>query len=116
MSPSSRSPLADPKYGLAWSNRLASDEILVRAAIKHGAFHMLLEAVLHHGLQFVEQQLAIIQADEEAALSAHALAEVRRKMGNIARGIAAAEQEAQALTPPEAGRPSAGLGLHEGRK
>lgn len=116
MSPSSRSPLADPKYGLAWSNRPASDEILVRAAIKHGAFHMLLEAVLHHGLQFVEQQLEIMQTDEDAALSSRALADVGRKLKNIARGIAAAELAAQEVPHSETEGPSAGPGLRAGRK
>ena len=67
--------------------------MLVRAAIAHGAFHMVLEAALHHGLQFVEQQLEIMQSDDEAALSDRALADVRRKLGSIRRGIAAAMQE-----------------------
>lgn len=62
----------------------------MRAAIEHGAFHLLIEAVLGHGLQFVEQQLAIMQADEDVALSDRALAEVQRKLANIGRGIAAA--------------------------
>jgi hypothetical protein len=85
-----RSPLADPSFGLAWSNRVASDEVLVRAAIAHGAFHMVLEAVLHHGLKFVERQLEIMQSDEDAALPDRALAEVRRKLANIGRGLATA--------------------------
>ncbi len=114
MSPSSRSPLSDPRLGLTWSNRLAADDVLVRAAIKHGAFHLLLEAVLGHGLQFVEQQLAIMQTDEDAALSDRALAEVQRKLANIARGIAAAELAAQDVTQQEAERPSTGLSLREG--
>ena len=64
--------------------------MLVRAAIAHGAFHMLLEAALHHGLRFVEQQLEIMQSDEEAALSDRALADVRRKLANVGRGLATA--------------------------
>jgi len=75
--------------------------MLVRAAIAHGAFHMILEAALHHGLKFVEQQLVIMQADEDAALSERALAEVRRKLSNIRRGIAAAEQHAQSVPQAE---------------
>jgi hypothetical protein len=111
-----RSPLADARFGLAWANPAMSNEALVRNALRRGTFHMLLEAALHHGLQFVEQQLAIIQTDEDAALSSRALAEVRRKLANIARGIAEAERAAQEVPHPEAGRPSAGLGLGEGRK
>lgn len=84
------SPLADPSFGLPWSNRLAPNDVLVRAAIKHGAFHLFLEAVLGHSLKFVEQQLAILQADEDAALPDRALAEVRGKLANIGRGLATA--------------------------
>lgn len=90
--------------------------MLVRAAIKHGGFHLLLEAVLGHRFQFVERQLEIMRSDEDAALSDHALAEVRRKLANIARGIAAAELATQDVTHSEAERPSAGLGLREGQK
>lgn len=87
-----RSPLANLSLGLAWSNPSVSNELLVRKALAHGAFHLLLEAVLHHGLTFVEQQLAVIVADEDVQLSARAEAEIRRKLSNIRRGIAAAEQ------------------------
>lgn len=88
--PVRRSPLANPKFGLAWSNSSASNEVLVRAAIKHGAFHLLLEAVLGHGIQFVEGQLALMLSDEEVSLSSRAKAELRRKLANIKRGLAAA--------------------------
>ncbi|OYU44345.1 MAG: hypothetical protein CFE44_13445 [Burkholderiales bacterium PBB4] len=88
----SRSPLADRKFGLAWSYSSISDEVLVRKALAHGAFHLLLEATLHHGLTFVEQQLAVMLADEEGGLSPRAEAEIRRKLRNISRGIAAAER------------------------
>jgi len=84
-----------------------SDEALVRNALRRGAFYLLVEAALHHGLQFVERQLAIMQTDEDAALSSRALAEVRRKLANIARRIAAAEQAAQKVLHPETGGPSA---------
>ena len=115
-SPVRRSPLADPKFGLAWSNPAAPDEVLVRSALRHGAFHLLLEAALHHGVPYVELQLSVLQSSDDDALSDHALTDVRRKLVNIARGIAAAEQAAQEVPHPEAGRPSAGLGLREGRK
>jgi hypothetical protein len=89
----SRSPLSHPAFGLAWSNRLASDEVLVRNAIQHGAFHLLLAASLHHGVAFVEDQLATMLQDEDVVMSDRAQAEVRRKLANIRRGIAAAMQE-----------------------
>ena len=43
----------------------------------------------------------IMQADEDAALPDHALAEVRRKLVNIARDIAAAERAAEEVTATE---------------
>jgi hypothetical protein len=114
-SPARRSTLADPKFGLARSYSATPDKVLVRSALRHGAFHLPVEAVLGHGLQFVQQQLAMSQADEDAGISDRALADVRRKLVNIARGIATAEQAAQEVTHPEAGRPGAGRGLREGR-
>lgn len=111
-----RSPLADPKFGLAWSNSSISDEVLVRAAIKHGAFHMLLEAAMHHGMQFIEMQLDLMLADEDVALSDRAQAEIRRKLANIKHGIAAAELDAQDMTQLESERPGPTPGLSEGRK
>lgn len=94
--PARRSPLADPKFGLAWSNSSISDEVLVRSALRHGAFYLLLEAVLHHDMQCVEQQLALMLADEDVAMSDCAQAEIRRKLANIKRGIAAAGHECRA--------------------
>lgn len=87
--------LADPKFGLARSCSAAPDKVLVRSALRHGAFHLPVEAVLGHCLQFVQQRLAMSQADEDAGLSDRALADVRRKLVNIARGIATAEPPAQ---------------------
>lgn len=88
----------------------------MRKALRHGAFYMLLEAVLHHGMQFVEHQLEILLADDEVKLSERAQAEIRRKLGNIRWGIAVAEQAAQEVTHPDGRRPSAWLGRREGRK
>ena len=109
-----RSPLADPRFGLAWSNSSISDEVLVRSALRHGAFYLLLEAVLHHGMQFVEQQLALMLADEDVALSDRAQAEIRRKLANIKRGIAAAELDAHDMTHLESERSGQTPGLSEG--
>lgn len=51
-----------------------------------------------HTHPLVEGQLEIMQSDEDVALSEHALAEVRRNLANIARGIGAAERAALEVT------------------
>jgi hypothetical protein len=92
----SRSALADPNLGLAWSNPDMPPEVLVRKALHHGAFHLLLHAVLEHGAPFVRQQWAVLLSDVDAAPSARARAEVERKLRNIDRGLRLAERQLQA--------------------
>lgn len=50
-----RTWLAGPSRGLAWFNPDLSDEVLVRLALRHGAFHLALDSVLDFGLAFVLQ-------------------------------------------------------------
>lgn len=85
-----RSSLADPSRGLAWANAAISDEALVRNALKKGSFHLVLEAVLEHGLPFVQQQWALMRSDDDVGLSARALDDINRKLGNIERGLSRA--------------------------
>lgn len=85
--PARRSSLADPSHGLAWSNAAISDEALVRNALKKGSFNLVLEAVLEHGLLFVQRQWALMRADADVGLSARALADISRKLANIERGL-----------------------------
>lgn len=92
---------------------MAKDEVLVRAAIKRGAFHLLLEASLYHGVAFVENQLELMQQDDDVVMTDRAQAEVRRKLGNIGRGIAAAERQARDVANLEVGRPSGGRSLRK---
>lgn len=93
---SSRPALADPTLGLAWSNPDMPPEVLVRKALHHGAFHLLLHAVLEHGAPFVRQQWAVLLADVDASPSARARADVERKLRNIDRGLRLAERQRQA--------------------
>lgn len=51
-----RTYLAGPSSGLAWSNPDLSDEVLVLLALRHGAFHLALDAVLDFGLAFVTRR------------------------------------------------------------
>jgi transcriptional regulator with XRE-family HTH domain len=82
-----RSSLADPSRGLAWSNSAMSNEALVRNALKKGSYDLVLEAVLAHGLPFVQAQWALMQSDPDLGLSVRACADVSRKLSNIERGL-----------------------------
>lgn len=85
--PVKRSSLAYPSRGLAWSNVAISDEALVRNALKKGSFNLVLEAVLEHGLPFVQQQWTLMRSDGDVGLSARALVDIGRKLANIERGL-----------------------------
>ena len=85
-----RSSLADPAWGLAWSNSNASDEVLVRNALLKGSFLVVLEAVLEHGLDFVRAQWALMLRDEERP-SRQVQANIARILSNIERGLAHAQ-------------------------
>jgi transcriptional regulator with XRE-family HTH domain len=84
---SRRSTLAEPAYGLAWSNASMSHEVLVRNALLKGTYHLVLEAVMAHGLPFVQQQWTLMQADPDVPLSVRARQDVSRKLRNIERGM-----------------------------
>jgi hypothetical protein len=79
--------LAAPARGLAWSNPNISNEVLVRNALMKGAYVMVLEAVLEHGLRFVHRQWALMEVDSDVALTALMRAEISRKLTNIERGL-----------------------------
>jgi hypothetical protein len=82
-----RTSLADPRRGLAWSNPHVSDEVLVRSALHHGAYHLVLDAALDFGLAFVRQQWALMLADPDTAPPLRAQADIERKLTNIERGL-----------------------------
>lgn len=79
-----RSPLSDPKWGLAWSNPGAPDEALVHNALMHGNYDLLLQAVLGHGIDAVKARWQ----RASALLPARARQEVERKLNNIEKGLA----------------------------
>ncbi len=82
-----KSPLADPKWGLAWSNSAISTETLIRSALLKGGFAVLLVAVKAHGLSEVLKQWEAVKS----TLKAGAQAEVERKLQNIKEGMASAK-------------------------
>lgn len=58
------SPLADPKWGLAWSNSAISDEALVRNALARGSFLAILEGAAYYGLDFIRTQWSAMCKDD----------------------------------------------------
>lgn len=85
-----RSPLADPKWGLAWSNAAISDQALVRNALIKGAFSAILEAEIFHGPEFVRSQWQAICKTGEG-ISPKGRAYVERMLNNIEAGLADAQ-------------------------
>ncbi len=83
----SNSPLAQPRFGLAWSNPNASAEALVSNALKKGHYHLLLQAAAAHGLAFVHEQLHAMAP----ALAPKSKQEVLRKLSNIEKGFSNAQ-------------------------
>lgn len=82
-----RSPLADPKWGLAWSNPDLDDMTLIRNALAKGGFMLLLEAVKAHGLEAVLAQWGQVKP----GLKPSAQAEVERQLRNIQEGVSHAQ-------------------------
>lgn len=86
--PSERSStLADPKWGLAWSNTRIDTGTLIRNALAKGGFALVLEAVRAHGLKEVMDQMQVIRPE----LKPRTQAELDRQLQNIAKGIANAQ-------------------------
>lgn len=80
----------------------AAAEDLVRNALSDGSFHLLLDAVLDHGLPLMREQWALMLAYDDGAMRECVRAEVTRKLTNIERGIAQAAVERSA----ESGNPT----------
>lgn len=81
------SPLADPRWALAWSNPDASAEALVSKALLKGAFTAILEAVLAHGMPFVRDQWGKVCACRDDAPGQRIQDHVNTMLGNIEKGL-----------------------------
>ncbi|WP_137917711.1 hypothetical protein [Hydrogenophaga sp. 2FB] len=84
---STRSPLADPKWGLAWSNAAIDHKTLIRNALAKGGFLLLLEAVKAHGLEEVLAQWGKVKSELKPRMQT----EVERQLHNIQKGISRAQ-------------------------
>ncbi len=82
-----RSPLADPKWGLAWSNSAVDHKTLIRNALAQGGFMLLLEAVKAHGVEEVLAQWSQVKP----GLKPRVQAEVERQLRNIQEGVSSAQ-------------------------
>lgn len=80
-------PLADPSWGLAWSNPDGiSDAALIRAALHRGNFTVVLEACATYGVEHVTAEWRDLVTRSEAGLGTHQAAQVERILRNIREG------------------------------
>lgn len=86
-----RSTLADPKWGLAWSNQQMGVRGLVTNALLKGDYDAILEAVTQHGMALVQGQWQELKETRPARVSKRTVASVDRMLRNITRGFARAQ-------------------------
>lgn len=80
-------PLADPSWGLAWSNPDGiSDAALIRAALHRGNFTVVLEACATYGVERVASEWRDLVTRSEADIGTHPVAQVERILRNILEG------------------------------
>ena len=87
-------PLAQPRFGLAWSNPAADEGTLLRNALLKGRFDAILESAAQDGLPFVRQEMARLR--ESGELDESANAKLERMVRSIERGFAEAGDHAAA--------------------
>jgi hypothetical protein len=81
-----RAPLSDPRFGLAWSNQGAGEDILLRNALIQGRFTAILESAARDGLPFVRAELARLQG--AGAINERAGRKAESMLASIERGFA----------------------------
>lgn len=87
---SKKSPLADPKWGLAWSNRNAPVQALVRNALLRGRFLAILEAAHAHTIDYVRAEWLEMQRDPDSDVAKsvnRSKRHIDRMLKNIAIGF-----------------------------
>lgn len=82
-----RSPLSDPRFGLAWSNRDAAIRALIEAALLTGTFYLILEAVHAHGIEEVDSVFCEMKADDTNPISEKLRTRIDKAIGNIKKAI-----------------------------
>jgi transcriptional regulator with XRE-family HTH domain len=79
------SPLAQPRFALAWSNPSADEGVLVRKALLEGRLDALVEAALSLGIDRVRAELSALR--QRGVIDAQREASLRRMLGNIEKGL-----------------------------
>ena len=86
-----RASLADPRWGIAWSNPDMDAGALITNALLKGAYGAILEAAAAYGIDRVRGRWGQVKGARPARMSKQARASVERILGNIAKGFARAE-------------------------
>jgi hypothetical protein len=84
--------LAQPRFGLAWSNRKADESVLLRNALVQGRFDAIVESAVKDGMPFVRSELQHLRSS--GAITASAAAKVDAMLASIDRGFAKADSNA----------------------
>ena len=86
-----RSSLADPRWGIAWSNQNMDARALITNALLNGSYSTILEAAVQYGIDLVRRQWDQVKDGRSVRVSKHARTSVDRILNNIAKGFARAE-------------------------
>jgi transcriptional regulator with XRE-family HTH domain len=86
-----RSSLADPRWGIAWSNQNMDAPALITNALLKGSYGTILEAAVQYGIDLVRRQWDEVKDARSARESKHARTSVDRILNNIEKGFARAE-------------------------
>jgi len=84
--------LAQPRFGLAWSNRQADESVLLRNALVQGRFDAIVESAAKDGMPFVRAELRRLRLS--GAIPPSAAAKVDSMLVSIDRGFAKAKSNA----------------------
>lgn len=86
------SPLAHPRWGLAWSNPDGiSTTALIQNALLRGSFTLILEACAVHGIERVRAEWENLRQNPEECVSQRLATHVNGLLENITKGIALAK-------------------------
>ncbi len=84
--PLDRAPLSHPRFGLAWSNRNAKEDVLLRNALLQGRFNAILESAVQDGIPFVRAQMQNLR--ESGDMNEEVEGKLERMVKSIERGFA----------------------------
>lgn len=83
--------LAHPKFGLAYSNRNAKEDVLLRNALLQGRFDAILESAAVDGIDFVKTNLENLK--QRGSLKSKQVTKLERMIKSIEKGFQQAMDE-----------------------